>query len=156
MMTTVYLARLTPARLSKLAALTFVCGVAASSLANAADSLPLIVSAARAPAAPLAARTRLAEFARTNAKTTDGALAQLALGLVEYEHNDFSGAIRDLDGLSARLPKIGDYISYYQASAQAQMNDQASASATLSQPVWDSPRSPLKSRALLLRADALT
>ena len=114
------------------------------------------MAAARAPAAPAAARTRLAEYARANARSTDGALAQLALGLVEYEHNDFAGAVRDLTGLSDRLPKIADYIDYYQASAHAQLNDQASASATLAQPVWDRPLSPLKSRALLLRADALT
>jgi soluble lytic murein transglycosylase len=125
-------------------------------LAQGADSLSLIVSAARAPAAPLAARVRLAEYARTNAKSTDGALAQFALGLVEYEHNDFAGSIRDLVDLSARLPKIADYIDYYQASAQSQVNDLVSAASTLSQPVWDRPLSPLKSRALLLRADALT
>ncbi len=123
---------------------------------QAADPLSLIVSAARAPAAPPAARTRLADFAKANAESSDGALAQLALGLVEYEHQDFAGAVRDLTGLSPRLPKIADYIAYYHASAQAQLNDQASAAATLSQPLWDRPLSPLKSRALLLRGDALT
>jgi soluble lytic murein transglycosylase len=123
---------------------------------RAADPLSLIVAAARGPAAPPAARTRLADFAIANAKTNDGALAQLALGLVEYEHNDFAGAVRDLTGLSARLPKITDYVNYYLASAQAQLEDQPGASTTLALPVWDSPLSPLKSRALLLRAEALT
>ena len=123
----------------------------------AEDSLTLVVSAARAPKAPAAAQTRLAEFARSQAKGPDGALAQLALGLVEYEHNDFSGAVRDLTGLAVRLPKIADYITYYQASAQAHLNDLAGTAAALSQQgSWDRPLSPLKSRAVLLRADAMT
>ena len=99
-----------------------IAALLALSLASplpAEDSLTLIVSAARAPKAPAAAQTRLAEFARSHARSTDGALAQLALGLVEYEHNDFAGAGRDLNGLAARLPKIADYIAYYQASSQA-------------------------------------
>ncbi len=161
MMTIVSLAQTTPARLFRHRRLAVggAAGVALLTLVSnlpAADSLSLIVSAARAPAAPPAARVRLADFARVNAKTTDGALAQLALGLVEYEHNDFAGAVRDLTGLSPNLPKIADYVDYYLASAQAQLNDQAGAAATLALPVWDHPLSPLKSRALLLRADALT
>lgn len=113
------------------------------------DQLSLIVSAARASAAPPAARVKLAELARANA------LAQLALGLVEFEHNDFVSAARDLDNLAPRLPKLADYIAYYQAAAQSQLNDQPAAALTLSQPFWDHPASPLKARALLLRADAL-
>jgi soluble lytic murein transglycosylase len=151
-MTTVYLAQTTLARFFRIAAGL----LALAPLLVAEDSLPLMVAAARAPSAPPTARTRLADFVRANAKSSDGALAQLALGLVEYEHNDFAGAIRDLTGLSARLPKIADYVCYYLASAQAQVNDQASAAATLGQESWDRPLSPLKSRAVLLRADALT
>jgi soluble lytic murein transglycosylase len=122
----------------------------------AQDSLALIVSAARAPKAPPAALTRLAEFARVHSKSTDGALAQFALGMVEYEHNDFVGAVRDLDSLAARLPKLADYITYYQGSSEAQLNDQDAAAATLSKPgAWDGLPSPLRSRAVLLQADAL-
>jgi soluble lytic murein transglycosylase len=125
--------------------------------APAQDKLALITSAARAPKAPAAAQTRLAEFAKSHTKSIDGALAQLALGLVEYEHNDFAGAVRDLTGLAPRLPKIADYVTYYLASAQAELNDPSSAASTLSQPgIWEAPLSPLRSRAILLRADALT
>ncbi len=127
----------------------------AMQVTQSADSLALVVSAARAPAAPLAARVQLAEFAQSHAATQDGALAQMALGLVEYEHGDFAGAARDLDGLFTRLPQIADYVAYYQASAQAQLSDEASAATTLAKPAWDRPLSPLKPRADLLRADAL-
>jgi soluble lytic murein transglycosylase len=163
MMTTVCLAQTTLAPLSKFVTAckrTVVCLLCLTAFAHpaayAADSLALIVSAARSPSAPLAARTRLAEFARANAKTNDGALAQFALGLVEYEHSDYAGAVRDLTGLADRLPKIADYVDYYTGAAQSQLNDLASAAAILSQPVWDRPVSPLRSRALLLAADALT
>ena len=116
-----------------------------------------MVSAARAPKAPAAAQARLADFARSHSRSVDGPLAQLALGLVEYEHGDFAGALRDLTGLASRLPKLADYITYYRASAQAQLSDFAGASVTLSQPeTWERPLSPLRPRALLLRAGALT
>ncbi len=139
-------------------AATALLALALTPCLPAQDSLALTVAAARAPKAPAAAQARLAEFARSHLKSTDGALAQLALGFVEYEHNDFAGAVRDLTGLAARLPKIADYIIYYQASAQARLNDQESAAVTLSQPAatWDRPLSPLRSRAVLLRADALS
>jgi len=124
--------------------------------AAAQDSVAPMVSAARAPKAPLAALTHLAEFARAHAKSNDGALAQFALGIVEYEHNAAAGAARDLNGLATRLPKIADYVTFYQAAAQAQLSDYDSAAATLSKPgVWDRLPSPLRSHAVLLRADAL-
>jgi soluble lytic murein transglycosylase len=127
-----------------------------AAILNASDTLALTTAAARAPSAPTAARSKLEEFARANAKSSDGALAQLALGLVEYEHGDYAGAARDLNGLSSRLPKIADYAAFYLASAQSQLNDQAAAAATLAQPVWEHPVSPLRTRALLLHAEALT
>jgi soluble lytic murein transglycosylase len=136
-------------------ALASSCFLLGSAL-HAADSLPLMVAAARAQSAPALTRTRLAEYARTHAKTADGALAQLGLGLVEYEHEDYAGAVRDLTGLASRLPKIADYVDYYLGSAQAQLEDHASAAATLANPVWNQPLSPLRSRAVLLRAEAMT
>ena len=153
-MTTVYLVKPTLAR--SFNRLTAALLLTLLPLAQAADPLSLIVAAARAHTAPPAARVRLAEFARANAKSEAGSLAQLALGLAEYEHSDFAGASRDLAGLTARLPKLADYIVYYQASAQAQLEDPAGAATSLSQAVWERPLSPLRSRALLLRAEALT
>jgi soluble lytic murein transglycosylase len=164
MMTTDCLAQTIPAHLTNAKRRTERSGWGSLALAflgtacvlQAADSLPLIVAAARASSAPAAARTKLEEYARANAKSNEGALAQLALGLVEYEHNDFAGAVRDLNGLSARVPKIADYAAFYLASAQAQLNDPAAAATTLAQPVWDQPLSPMRTRAVLLRAEELT
>ena len=151
------LARNIPARLIRFrsaggwrGAATLIGFLALAPAFAADDQLSLTVAAARTAAAPPAARAKLAEAAQGNA------LAQLALGLVEFEHNDFTSAARDLNGLAARLPKIADYAAYYQAAAQAQLNDQASAAATLAQPLFDHPVSPLRARAALLRADALT
>ena len=158
MMTTDSLARATLAPFSKrtMRTLALAATLLPVAVLNAADTLALTTAAARASSAPPEARTRLADFAHANAQSTDAALAQLALGLVEYEHGDYPGAVRDLDGLAPRLPKIADYAAFYLASAQAQLNDQNAAAATLAQPVWDHPVSPLRARALLLRAEALT
>jgi soluble lytic murein transglycosylase len=143
-----------PTTLARFSRLLFP--VLAAACLHAADPLSLVVSAARAPAAPQAARTRLADYARAHAKTTDGALAQFALGVVEYDQQDYAGTVRDLTGLAPRLPKLADYVNYYLGAAQAQLNDAAGAAATLGGQTWYQPLSPLRNRASLLRADVLT
>ena len=134
----------------------FLLGVALAGLFPACGAtLPDLVADARPDKAPPTARTRLAEYVHAHSSGPDGATAMLALGLVEYEHNDFAGAARDLKGLAARLPKIADYVTFYEASALAQIDDHAGAAAALARDVWDRPQSPLKPRAVLLRAQEL-
>ena len=100
-------------------------------LLHAADSLEIVVAAARAPAAPPIARTRLAEFAKKQVP-----LAQFALGLVEYEHGDYAGAVRDLADLAPKLPKLADYVQFYLGSAHAHLEDSSGAAAALGNQVW--------------------
>ena len=62
----------------------------------------------------------LESYAKAHATETAGALARLALGVTAYEQKDYGAALQYLKGLGSRLPRIADYVGYYQAAAQVE------------------------------------
>jgi soluble lytic murein transglycosylase len=104
---------------------------------------------------PTAARRAAVEsYAAAHSQETNGALAQLALGVVAYEHKEYAAAIGALRKVQ-RLPQIADYTAWYLAASRVESNDTAGIANDLS-PTHNTPRpSPLSARAWLLEARAL-
>ncbi|MGB7721031.1 MAG: lytic transglycosylase domain-containing protein [Bryobacteraceae bacterium] len=93
-------------------------------------------------------------YAAAHSKDTSGALAQLALGVVAYEHKDYSAAIAALRKVQ-KLPQIADYTAWYLAASRVESNDFSGIAGDLS-PVHTTPLlSPLSAKAWLLEARAL-
>jgi soluble lytic murein transglycosylase len=93
-------------------------------------------------------------YAAAHSKDTNGALAQLALGVVSYEHGDYPAAIAALRKVQ-KLPQIADYTAWYLAAARVESNDAGGIANDLApthNPPWPSP---LSARAWLLEARAL-
>ncbi|MFN3326941.1 MAG: transglycosylase SLT domain-containing protein [Bryobacteraceae bacterium] len=114
-----------------------------------------LVKAYRAGYAP-ARRAALEQYAASNAKDQNGALALLALGLIDYERNNYPTAVTSLRAAQSRLPRLSDYAAYAVAASEVEIGNYTAALAALD-PVWKSnPVSPFVGRAALLAARAHT
>jgi soluble lytic murein transglycosylase len=103
-----------------------------------------------------ARRTALESYAQSHAGETNSALAHLALGVVAYEQRDYTAALENLRGLSAKLPRIADYAAYYEGAARVEAATELDAVAPALDVVHhDNPESPLAGRAWILAARAL-
>jgi soluble lytic murein transglycosylase len=103
-----------------------------------------------------ARRTALESYAKTHSEETNGALARLALGVTAYEQRDYAAALENLHGLSAKLPRIADYVAYYEAAARVEAASELDAVGPELEIVHsDDPESPLAGRAWILAARAL-
>jgi soluble lytic murein transglycosylase len=103
-----------------------------------------------------ARRIVLENYATTHAGETNGALAHLALGVAAYEQRDYTSALENLRGLTAKLPRIADYVTYYEAAARVEAASELDAVGPGLEIVHsDSPESPLAGRAWILAARAL-
>jgi soluble lytic murein transglycosylase len=101
-----------------------------------------------------ARRAAVESYAAAHSKDTSGALAQLALGVVAYEHKDYPAAIAALRKVQ-KLPQIADYTAWYLAASRVESNDFSGVAGDLS-PVHSTPLlSPLSAKAWLLEARAL-
>jgi soluble lytic murein transglycosylase len=101
-----------------------------------------------------ARRAAVQSYAAAHSKDTNGALAQLALGVVAYQHKDYPAAIAALRRVQ-KLPQIADYTAWYLAASRVELNDVAGIANDLA-PTHTSPwLSPLSAKAWLLEARAL-
>jgi soluble lytic murein transglycosylase len=101
-----------------------------------------------------ARRAAVGSYAAAHSKDTNGALAQLALGVVAYEHKDYPAAIAALRKVP-KLSLIADYPAWYLAASRVELNDTAGISTGLA-PTHTTPLlSPLSAKAWLLEARAL-
>ena len=101
-----------------------------------------------------ARRAAVQSYAAAHSKDTSGALAQLALGVVAYEHKDYSAAIAAFRKVQ-KLPQIADYTAWYLAASRVESNDFSGIAADLA-PTHTTPLlSPLSAKAWLLEARAL-
>jgi soluble lytic murein transglycosylase len=117
-------------------------------------SLAAMVRAYRESPTP-AKKAGVEAYANAHARETDGALARLALGVTAYEQKDFAAAAANLREISAKLPAISDYLSYFLAAARVESNDLAGISRDLAAVHRSSPPSPYAGRAWLLEGRAL-
>jgi soluble lytic murein transglycosylase len=105
----------------------------------------------RNAAAAVAAVTAIASTC--NAVTGDP-LADLKSGAASLESERYPAAIRSLDTLAKRLPKLADYAGWLLASAQFESKNYPEAVKAL-EPVWAQvPPSPLVARSAILAARA--
>jgi len=101
-----------------------------------------------------ARRAAVESYAAAHSKDTNGGLAQLALGVVAYEHKDYPAAIAALSKVR-KLPQIADYTAWYLAASRVESNDADGIANDLA-PTHSSPLpSPLSAKAWLLEARAL-
>jgi len=101
-----------------------------------------------------ARRAAVQKYAAAHSKDASGALAQLALGVVAYEHKDYPAAIAALRKVQ-KLPQIADYTAWYLAASRVESNDAAGIAGELA-PTHSAPLlSPLSAKAWLLEARAL-
>ena len=101
-----------------------------------------------------ARRAAVQSYAAAHSKDTNGALTQLALGVVAYEHRDYPGAIAALSKVR-KLSQIADYTAWYLAASRVESNDTDGIANDLA-PTHTAPApSPLSARAWLLEARAL-
>jgi soluble lytic murein transglycosylase len=101
-----------------------------------------------------ARRAAVQSYAAAHSKDTSGALAQLALGVVAYEHKEYPAAIAALRKVQ-KLPQIADYTAWYLAASRVESKDVAGIANDLG-PTHSTPMlSPLAAKAWLLEARAL-
>ena len=99
-------------------------------------------------------RAAVESYAAAHSKDTSGALAQLALGIVAYEHKEYPAAIAALRKVQ-KLPQIADYTAWYLAASRVELNDAAGVATDLA-PIHNTPSpSPFSARAWVLEARAL-
>lgn len=160
MMTRIYLAKNIPA-LWRRRHVALACAAALPLLATppanapASSTLATLVRAWRETPSP-AHHAALEEYAKTHATENAGALARLALGVTAYEQKDYAAALESLKGLSAKLPRIADYVLYYQAAARVEGNTELeSVGRDLAPLDRAATPSPLAGRAWILEARAL-
>jgi soluble lytic murein transglycosylase len=104
--------------------------------------------------APTAAKLAAVEsYAARHAKDKDGALANLALGIVSFEGRDYVRAIAALR--ANKVPQLADYAAYYLASARVESSDSAAAVKDLAPAHAAALPSPLSGRAWIVEARAL-
>jgi soluble lytic murein transglycosylase len=99
------------------------------------------------------AREAVASYAAAN--PSESALAKLALGIAAYEQKTYPEAIANLQGLTARLPRIADYAAYYLAAARVESNGFDGVPKELSAVHAVELPSPLAAKAWVLEARAL-
>ena len=122
-------------------------------VAVAPADLASLVRAYRDSPTP-ARRAAVQSYAAAHSKDTSGALAQLALGVVAYEHKDYPAAIAALRKVQ-KLSQIADYTAWYLAASRVELNDAAGIANDLA-PTHTTPLlSPLSAQAWLLEARAL-
>ena len=78
---------------------------------------------------------------------------QLALGVVEYEQEDYPAAAANLRKARPKLPRIADYVAYYLGAAQVGAGDFEGVARDL-EPVHRQPASPEAGRAWVMEARA--
>jgi soluble lytic murein transglycosylase len=101
-----------------------------------------------------ARRAAVESYAAAHSKDTSGGLAQLALGVVAYEHRNYPAAIAALRKVKG-LSQIADYTAWYLAASRVESNDAAGIANELA-PTHSTPSpSPLSAKAWLLEARAL-
>jgi soluble lytic murein transglycosylase len=143
-----FLAKTIPGRWSKAAAV--LLAVNALHAAPAPRDLASLVREYRE--SPTAVR-RAAVVAYAAAHPKEAALAKLALGVAAVEQEDYSGAIAALSPITAVLPKLADYVTYYLGAARVESQDSAPFNPG---PVYQAPiTSPFAARARLLEARSL-
>jgi soluble lytic murein transglycosylase len=104
---------------------------------------------------PTAARRAAVEsYAAAHSQDVSGGLAQLALGVVAYEHKDYPAAIAALRKVP-KLSRIADYTAWYLAASRVESNDVAGIANDLAATHTAPAPSPLSAKAWLLEARAL-
>jgi len=132
----------------------FECHLAATPPKSSSQTLAALVRAARESPTP----TRLAAidaYAEAHRNETSGALARLALGVIDYEHQEYAAAVSNLGKLAGKLPKIADYTAYYKAAARVELNDLTGVDQDLAPAHPTGAPSPFAGRAWLLEGRAL-
>jgi soluble lytic murein transglycosylase len=102
----------------------------------------------------LARRQALERFAAAH-RDSNGALADLTLGVVSYEQKQYADAIHHVQRAQSRLPQIADYTSYYLASARVEVGDDALAARDAAAARSVGLRSPLSAKSLVVEARGL-
>jgi soluble lytic murein transglycosylase len=95
----------------------------------------------------------LVAMAATCGSATDP-LADLKTGAAALDAKKYPAAIAALEPVVKRLPKIGDYVAFFVASARSESGDYAAVAKTLDPVFKMTPVSPLAPRAVLLAARA--
>jgi len=83
----------------------------------------------------------------------DAPLAQLALGVVEYEQKDYPAAAANLRKARSNLERIADYVAYYLGAARVESGDFEGVARDL-EPAHRQPASPEAGRAWVIEARA--
>ena len=115
-----------------------------------ANTLAGLARAYRAGPTP-ARRAALERWAALHPQ--DAPLAQLALGVVAYEQEDYQTAAANLRKARPKLERIADYVAYYLGAARVEAGDFEGVAHDL-EPAHRQPASPEAGRAWLLEARA--
>jgi soluble lytic murein transglycosylase len=121
---------------------------AVAAAAPATGALGILVRAYREAPSP-ARRGAIVAYIAGHPK--DAALANLALGIAEYEHKNYAGAIAELKPVQGKLAPLADYAAYYLALARVEANDFEVTGADLAAAHRNSP---LNGRSWLVEARA--
>jgi len=103
-----------------------------------------------------AAREALSGYANRHAKTGEGTLAWLVLGIVDWREKRYAQAAEELTRAAERTHELADYAVYYRALAEADAANHAAAAEHLAGFVSRFPASPLVSDAARRRIESLS
>jgi soluble lytic murein transglycosylase len=100
-------------------------------------------------------RTALAAFAAGQKGSAEGSLANLVLGIADYQDKRYPQAVEALTAASERPTELADYAVYYRALAEAASGDHAAAAQRLAGFAPRYPTSPLLPAAARQRVESL-
>jgi len=116
----------------------------------AATSLAALARAYRAKPTP-ERRAAVERWAALHPQ--DAPLEQLALGVTDYEQQDYQAAAANLRKARPKLARIADYVGYYLGAARLEAGDMEGVAADLA-PAHGQPASPMAGRAWVIEARA--
>ncbi|MBZ5562962.1 MAG: tetratricopeptide repeat protein [Acidobacteriia bacterium] len=133
----------------------FVCATGLSGALQAAEPLPAALRQLAAASAKPSAWPGLRRYASRARDPELQGLARFVLGYREFVSGDAAAAARDLEDCPTTGFSLADYAAYYLAAAALKAGDSLQAAQALADFSTRFPESPLRARALELRAEAL-
>src|SRR5688500_8974853 len=97
-------------------------------------------------------RAALANYAKSHAKSRDGALALLALAVADVDNGRAGEALDALMAAKPRLALLHDYVAHYTARALIELDRKSEALEQIEAVIGASPASPLRPAAVLIEA----
>jgi soluble lytic murein transglycosylase len=138
---------------NSLAKIIPVLWLSLGSVLHAATLAEMVSAYREAPSVPK--RAAIEAYAFKHAADSEGALANLALGVIASQQKDYHAAVNALKKVQPRIPQLADYTAFYLAAARVESNVKDAAPQDLLPLRKSEVRSPLAAKSWIVEARIL-